>query len=109
MNKDQTKQLPQQSASPRWWIAPALALLIGLSPEGAIAKESVTPSPRIMTPLPSRVIALPQAPGSPLVTLDLIFRKGSVSDPLQASGLTQFTTRALLRGTKKEDGRRAQL
>lgn len=94
MKKPQNRQKLRQVDFPLRWMTHSFALLMSLSGGAALAKDSAHSSPR--------VIVIPQAPGSPLVTLDLIFRKGSVSDPLQASGLTQLTTRALLRGTKKK-------
>lgn len=63
--------------------------------------EASTPAPPALTPLPQTppmALVVKPSPGTPIVSVRLVFRVGSADDPKGKEGLTALTTRLLLEG-----------
>lgn len=94
----------------RW--SPALALLAACTTTQPAARLEPTPMKSVeaapAAPLPRPLAALPPmklvvlpTPGTPIVSLRLVFRAGAVDDPKGKEGLTALTTRLLVEGGTK--------
>ncbi|MBL8921011.1 MAG: insulinase family protein [Myxococcaceae bacterium] len=95
----------------RW--SPALVLLAACATTQPAARLEPTPvkpveaapaTPPLPKPLaslpPLKLVVLP-TPGTPIVSLRLVFRAGAVDDPKGKEGLTALTTRLLVEGGTK--------
>jgi len=70
-------------------------------PAAPLPAQAPRPAPRALPALPPMKLVVLPTPGTPIVSVRLVFRAGSVDDPQGKEGLTALTTRLLTEGGTK--------